>query len=281
MNGTLLILVGGAVLAPSLLSGTTPGPVDAATGLVEGDARTVLDGHRSAATMLRKKNILGVPDAGKASTGLSVQNRISDVFASLVVQLGSASATSPGFPKLSAERVDELLRELLEAVKLGVQVANPSQGYVVTRATSAAALTAGLAFDNQSAPLAELLSQATGGVPEGFDEPTDLAKAIGNATREQFRTLADGLVPGGGAFDPVPGCRAAMELAGAMDNQGINFDFPGLGELADSIADSAKALPGRIGSLAANIFGDVLGGILTSTPVLVGIAGYLVYRAVK
>lgn len=276
LDAKTVLLVGGAMLAPTMLNFETPTP-PTDTGLIPGDPRTVLEGHRTAAAFFRSTAVLGVTTTASSVAGLVLQNRFAEVMRALIPTHG-ATLTSPGFAKLSVAEVTELVRVTLETARIGINEATPDDGYVFSRETS---LFGGDAdFVPQTAPFEELLTLAQGGVPTDFTSPNSLAEAVGEVVKQRFLATTVGAGQGA-AFDSTAAVRAVNVMLGAMDNQGVNFDGPGLGDLADSIADSAADLPGRITSVVSSVVGDAVGAILFSRPVLLGAAAYLVYRAVR
>ena len=246
-------------------------------GISTGDPREITPGHITAATSL-KAPILGIGDKGKASTGLFLQNRLREVFDSLIATHGIASKGSPGFPKLNGREIDQLIGQFLEAVKLGTgdfmpQAPKAPDGYVLSMETIGTG-----SLVRQSRALEALLNQPFGGVPTDFEKPTDLANAVGEAVKQRFLARTTGFSP---TFDPVPGISAVNILAGEMDLQGVRVHPLGFSDLAEAFKKSAAALPGKVAAVPGKVF-DALGGLKTVAVIgLVLVGGIFVVKGFR
>lgn len=278
IDAATILVVGGAVMAPVLLEIPTPtAPTE--TGLVPGDPRTVLAGHARAAAFYRTTAILGITTTASSKAGLFIGTRNAEVMRALIPTHGGGNAFGGGFPKLSAAEVFELVRVVLEAVSTGIDDDDPANGYVVSKDIDVR-LTGTPTFVPQRAQFERLVNQVGGGPIVGFEEPTRLADTISEVVRQRFLASTVGTAQGAN-YDSTDALRAVSALCNTMDEQGINVDVPGLGELGESIVDSAKSLPGRVAGVVGGVLGDALGSIFLSTPVLLALAGYVVYKAVQ
>jgi hypothetical protein len=283
VSGKILLLVGGAILAPTLLQRLAPAGRQA-NGLAVGDPRVVDPGQVTAVGGLQG-DILGVPSQNAAN--VSAFDRFQFICRELVKTKGAVSATSPGFPNLSADEFLLLSRAFVDAVKRGCEA-------------GAYELSSARALDSLPEALRVLITATGGGAgnsigvnqPDVFDAMERLVSDQGSlaATNVSGLTqLGDALIEvfisrriaaESGSIDLVDALRNVSTLANAMDTQGIHFELPGIGDLGNALVDSAVSLPARVGDVVGSALGDLAGSIITSTPVLLLAGGYIVYRAV-
>lgn len=287
MSGAIaLLVVGGAVLTPSLLASASTSPVNAETGKEVDDASASLvrRGHRAAAESLKASTILGI--GASTSASLRIKTRIQGVLDALLKTRGPAPGAR-GFPKLTTSEVFDLVRVLLDAVKLGLDQGGGTDGYVISQrivdcGLATIALPGCEQLVSQEDAFDRLASRPFGGVPPDFAEPTDLAKRMGNAINQRFLAQTQGgIVNPSTEFDSTPGTAAALAVAEEMDAQGITFAPPDLGDVVDAVDNAVSSVPGAVADAVSGVVGSALGGILFSTPVLLAVGGYIVYRAVK
>jgi hypothetical protein len=275
-----MLAVGGALLAPTLLDRIAPAGRQP-NGLAVGDPRTVAPGHSAAVSQLQDAT-LGVPTRDAAN--VSAFKRFEDICAALVPTKGSVSATSPGFPKLSPVEFIELATAFLRACKAGVDAGAyelssarlldvPLLGDIVGSGVGNVGVDQGAAFDLLTTDF------EAGTSIDPIPNVTELGAAVREVAIENRK--AGQKIPDAASFDATDGLRAVADLANAMDTQGIHFELPGIGDLGNAIVDSAANLPARVGNVVGGALGDVVGSVITSTPVLLGIVGFLVYRTVK
>jgi len=269
MSAAMILIVGGAVLAPSLLFPSEPVP---SVLPVAGDTITAPTSGHAAACEALSKPILQVSTQLEQNT--FALRRFSEIMRGVIPFRGSIPG-SPGFAKLTAQDVLLLLGEFIAAVKVGVD----ADAYELGEA--------GQAFGGSKSQR-EIFEDITS------QQRTALFRGLGGALFEvvaERNKALDVVVLGQGniaTFNAQPALKRCADLAAEMDSQGRPNPLgavPGVGELFESlgnatenvpstISDAASAVAGKLGGLV----GDTLGGIIFSTPVLLVAVGYLAYR---
>lgn len=270
-TATTFLVVGGALLAPSLLFAPGSMASEAGGAGVDDTYETkfpVSDAHRAAMEIMRKP-ICGVAD--NAPKNLEIANRFIRVMTQLIPLCG-AIPTSKGLANVSSEQAAEIHSALNTALLAGVN----KGGYWLGETT--------LKYPTQGALAVGILASE--------EDVTDL-NPLGAAYKASVwaRNLAN---LGGEVYFAEDSMRAAAHLAVALDTAGV--DYGNLGALIDDlletldpskfgvdvvaaapgkIADAAGAVIGKLGGVAA----DAVSALLTSTPMLAIVAGLIVWKA--
>lgn len=251
-NVAIAAVVGGAVLVPSVLAPAKPTLTP----------KSVHGFHRTAVAVLSSPvlGITGTPGE------VSAFRRLEDLFAALVPSKG-AVAGAPGLPKLSAVEVAQLCQAFTQAVQAGTEDLIVGESYIHGQA----------GFDTQQTILDDLLA---GSEPPSM---TNLGKAIakvGEMNNDALLHLTDT------QYNPRPALDAVVELAVEMDVQGLTLPSSAI-SVVEAIVHGVEELPSTLASAAGSVvsgvggvIGNAAASVLLSTPVLLVVAGLLVYRAV-
>jgi len=271
MSATMILIVGGAVLAPSLLFPDSAVPVPLPG--VAGDLITPpTPGHVLAVARLMEP-ILGVESRLEGTDATFALRRFTEVMNGLIPFKGAIPG-SPGFAQLTSADLLVLCDHFIAAVRLGVE----EDAYELGEA--------GQAFGGTKSQ-SELFDDIN------EQKITGLLRALGGALLAVVteRTKAANLLRNGIAtFGTTsrPAVKALVDLATEMDSQGRPNPLgavPGVGDLFESIGTATENVPSKItdavssvGNKLGGLVGDTLGGILFSTPVLLLVGGYVLYR---
>jgi hypothetical protein len=261
-DASTFAVVGAAILGPTLLNTTV---VD---DLPVVPPREVKPFHREAMNVLGGAilDITATPNATTPnnSATTSAQARVAQLYAALLPSRGALSADSPGLPKLSGGECLQIVEAFTRALRAGTSDSFADDTYVFG---------AGL---SQSVILGEILdgdTSRTGGFAGAV-----LRMVLANDQAAQNPTPA---------FNPRALLVAVADVGAEMDRQGVPNPLSQAPEVLDSIGTAITKLPETLGEASAflaskltGVIGETAAKILTSTPVLLGVAGWLTYKAV-
>lgn len=256
MDVRTLAIVGTAVAGPLILTEASHAGVPIPAFVTEA--------QRAACAQLQHQ-VLGVLPKDPRGVERTVP-RFVEIRAAMVGLRGAAD-TAKLYALLSDEDVEALCTAFLAAVRAGVEL---DGGYRVTIAPDLAGVRV------QSHVLDQLLA----GDPPDFPT-TSLGAAIARVVALKAQAVW-------GEVDPIAAQKTIAHLAVELDDVGYivtgdpaQFDTIGVLESLGISGAWVASLPARGASALAGVVGDTLAGAIMSTPGLLLIGGYFVYRVYR
>lgn len=264
-DAALVLAVGGAVLAPSLLApgGAISKPIDPWVSTAQMAAASALSAP-----------ILGIgplpaPGASPKLALYSASYRYTSVRAALIPSRGAIGAAK-NFARLTADESASLLARFIAATLAGVKA-----GYLVTE-TERMGVNIGLGTTGEA-----IAGELARGFPFADIELTPLGEALLAAGTEHARLVA----LYGSVHDPIKAQTLCGALAREMDDQGYRITgapevktlMGGLDAAWTATKEWASDLPAR----GAWFLGEGAASILLSTPGLLLAAGLIVYKVTR